>query len=92
MLTTTTLNAPAPRLLYAKKEAAYQLSISVRSLNYLIAEGRINVRRIGGWVLVPYSELIRFSRHDRYDLLAPEKNDAALGKRNPLVRSRRPQL
>ena len=33
---------PAPRLLYDRKEAARQLSISVRSLDYLIAGKQFN--------------------------------------------------
>ena len=65
---------PTPRLLYSKKESAYLFSISLRSLEYLIAEGRLNVRRIGGRVLVPHEELLRFSRHDRNDLLVPEED------------------
>jgi hypothetical protein len=69
----TTPNTLAPRLLYSKKESAYQLSLSLRSLNYLISEDRINVRRIGGRVLIPHEELLRFSRHDRHDLLVPVK-------------------
>jgi hypothetical protein len=67
----------APRLLYSKKESAYLLSISLRSLNYAISEGRLNVRRIGGRVLVPHDELLRFSRHDRNDLLVPERDRPA---------------
>jgi hypothetical protein len=69
----TQSQVPDPRPLYSKKESAYQFSISLRSLNYLISDGRINVRRIGGRVLIPHYELLRFSRHDRHELLVPEK-------------------
>jgi hypothetical protein len=44
---------PAPRLLYDRKEAARQLSISVRSLAYLIANKMFQTRRIGKKVLIP---------------------------------------
>jgi hypothetical protein len=42
-----TLQAPAPRLLYSRAEAARQLSISVRSLDYLLASKTFQTRRIG---------------------------------------------
>jgi excisionase family DNA binding protein len=52
----------APRLLYTRKEAAYQLSISVRSLDYLITSKEIGTRRIGQRVLIPHSELVRYAK------------------------------
>jgi hypothetical protein len=54
----------APRLLYDRKEAARQLSISVRSLDYQIAGKQIRTRRIGSKVMVTHGELVRFSRTD----------------------------
>jgi hypothetical protein len=54
----------APRLLYDRKTAARQLSISVRSLDYLISGKRLNTRRLGKKVLIPHGELVRFSRGD----------------------------
>jgi hypothetical protein len=56
-----------PRLLYTRQEAAYKLSLSVRSLDYYIATKRISTRRKGRKVLVPHGELIRFSRMDHLD-------------------------
>ncbi|MCU1247061.1 MAG: DNA-binding protein [Edaphobacter sp.] len=55
MITPTT----APRLLYDRKEAARQISISVRSLDYMIAGKKIAIQRIGSRVLVPHAELVR---------------------------------
>jgi hypothetical protein len=55
---------PAPRMLYDRKEAARQLSISVRSLDYLIAGKSFQTRRIGKKILIPHAELVRFSRAD----------------------------
>lgn len=52
------------RMLYDRKDAARQLSISVRSLDYLIAGKRLATRRIGKKVLIPRGELLRFSRSD----------------------------
>lgn len=53
-----------PRLLYSRAEAAYQLSISERALDYLIAKKELAVRRLGKKILVPHGELVRFSRMD----------------------------
>ena len=50
------------KLLYDKKTAADQLSISLRSLNYFISRGEIRFRRVGRRVLIPQSELVRFAR------------------------------
>lgn len=50
------------RILYDRKTAATQLSISVRSLDYLISGKKLNTRRIGKKVLVPRGELIRFAQ------------------------------
>jgi excisionase family DNA binding protein len=55
------------RLLYDRKTAAEQLSISVRSLDYLIANRKLDTRRIGKKVLVPYAELKRFASANHYD-------------------------
>lgn len=54
------------RLLYDRKEAARQLSISVRSLDYLIAGKQLATRRLGKKVLIPHGELVRFSRADHF--------------------------
>ena len=56
----------SPRLLYDRKSAARQLSISVRSLDYMLAGGKFQTRRIGKKVLIPHGELVRFSRADHF--------------------------
>ena len=55
------------RLLYDRKEAAKQLSISVRSLDYLIAARKLETRRIGKKVLIPHSSLVQFSKSNHYE-------------------------
>jgi hypothetical protein len=55
------------RLLYDRKAAARMLSISVRSLDYLIAGRELETRRIGKKVLIPYGSLSRFSQANHYD-------------------------
>jgi hypothetical protein len=47
--------------LYDRKEAARQISISVRSLDYLIAGKQISIRRIGSRILIPHAELVRLA-------------------------------
>lgn len=56
--------APAPRMLYSRDEAAYQLCISTRALDYLIEKKELAVRRMGRKILIPHSELLKFSRKD----------------------------
>jgi len=50
------------RLLYDRKTAARMLSISVRSVAYLLSRGQIRFRRIGSKTLIPHAELVRFAR------------------------------
>lgn len=57
-------NGNPDRILYSRKDAAECLSISVRSLDYLIEGGQLSTRRIGKKVLVPAAELKKFARSD----------------------------
>jgi excisionase family DNA binding protein len=52
------------RLLIDRRHAAQYLSISQRSLDYLLAHGELHTRRIGSRVLIPLSELQRYARTD----------------------------
>lgn len=53
-----------------REEAAEMLSISRRSLDYLLAQKQLTFRRIGSRVLIPVSDLKRFSRADPPQRLA----------------------
>jgi excisionase family DNA binding protein len=55
---------PDAKLLVGREEAAVRLSLSVRSVDYLLADRLLKFRRIGGRVLIPISELERFARMD----------------------------
>jgi len=57
------------KLLVGRVEAAGMLSISCRALDYLVANKQLLVRRIGTRVLIPLSELQRFSRSDHPERL-----------------------
>jgi excisionase family DNA binding protein len=63
-------------LLIQRKQAAAMLGITLRSVDYLLADGRLRSRRIGGRVLIPMEELKRFAAVDRRERLVP----SALGK------------
>lgn len=54
------------RLLYDRKEAARQLSISVRSLDYIIAAKAFDTRRIGRKVLVTRASLMRYASGNHF--------------------------
>ena len=59
------------KLLVSKKEAAQALSISIRSLEYLIARRELQTRRIGKRVLVLASALHKFVKRDHANALVP---------------------
>jgi hypothetical protein len=61
--------SPDDKLLVGRVEAAGMLSISCRALDYLVANKQLLVRRIGTRVLIPLSELQRFSRFDHPERL-----------------------
>ena len=69
------------KLLYAKKEAAAMLSISVRSLEYLIVRGELKVRRFGGRTLVHHKELERRAGRDVIENLVPQTRRVTTGDR-----------
>ena len=62
--------APEEKLLVGREEAAEMLSISRRSVDNLLAQKRLTFRRIGSRVLIPVSDLRRFSRADHPQRLA----------------------
>jgi hypothetical protein len=61
------------RLLYDRKTAARMLSISIRSLDYLIADRKLETRRIGKKVLIPHGELVKFSKANHFGSVMGEK-------------------
>ena len=60
------------RLLYDRKEAARQLSISVRGLDYIIAAKELDTRRIGRKVLVTHASLVRYASGNHYTVNQPD--------------------
>ena len=64
-----TTDGPA-RLLYNRKEAARLLSISVGSLDYLIANKELSTRTLGKRKLIPHGDLVKFARADHFGPIA----------------------
>ena len=52
------------KLLYSRRDAARALSLSVRSIDYLICSGRIPTRRVGGKILIHVTDVRRFAKAD----------------------------
>jgi excisionase family DNA binding protein len=55
---------PSEKVLYTKREAAHILSISLRTLDYLIFSHQLPARRIGRRVLVHRDSIEQFARRD----------------------------
>jgi len=58
---TRAMPEPEEKILVGRKEAARLLSISQRSLDYLVADKELAVKRIGARVLITIAELKRFA-------------------------------
>jgi excisionase family DNA binding protein len=54
-------------LLYPRKDAAFQLGISVRSLDYLISNRKLTFQKIGKRVLIHHRELVNFAGKNHHD-------------------------
>jgi hypothetical protein len=67
-LETSATSAQETRLLYDRKGAARQLSISVRSLDYLIAGKQLDTSRIGKKVMISHGVLSRFAKGNHYTI------------------------
>jgi excisionase family DNA binding protein len=60
------------KILYSMKEAAAQVSLSVSTLEQLVTQGEVHVRRIGKRILVPRKELERLATRD-VEIFWPER-------------------
>jgi hypothetical protein len=55
---------PKAKLLVSRREAAAIVSLSIRSIDYLLARKQLPFRKIGTRTMIPVSELQRFARMD----------------------------
>ena len=62
--------APEDKFLVSREEASQMLSISQRALDYLVATKRLPMRRIGGRVLIPVTDLRQYARFDHPERIA----------------------
>lgn len=82
MSTATVIPFPTSRMLYSRTEAARQLSISVRTLDYIVAAKQLDTRRIGKKVLITHASLVRYSQGNHYDITSRSDADTeASGER-----------
>ncbi len=68
--------SPSQKVLYTKREAAQLLSISLRSLDYLIVSQQLPARRIGRRVLVHRDSIEQFARLDHVSIRTSEAASA----------------
>lgn len=59
--------APVERLLYGRREAAQALSISIRRVDYGLACGEFETRRVGRRVLITARSLKQWARSDHFE-------------------------
>jgi excisionase family DNA binding protein len=62
------------RILYSRREAAEELSISVSSIDQLIRTKKISTRRQGRRVLIARAELDKYARQDNPKIWPPKQN------------------
>lgn len=66
----STLHHPCreTRVLYDRRCAAHQLSISTDTLDRLIGNKQLSARRIGKRILIPHTDLMRLARKDTLNI------------------------
>jgi excisionase family DNA binding protein len=62
------------RLLYSRKQAAEELSLSVSTIDQLIRGKLLAFRRQGRRVLFTRAEIERFARTDHFQIWPPKQN------------------
>jgi excisionase family DNA binding protein len=63
-ITAAAISPDTPKLLFSRKEAAYSLGLSLRSICTLLKNGKLKYRKVGVKTLIPHQELVRFSKSD----------------------------
>lgn len=68
------------KLLYDRKSAAFALSVSPRTIDYGLAAGAFDTRRIGRKVLITAASLKRYAAANHFGPVNGHKEQAALKK------------
>lgn len=72
-------NPPVEKLLYSRKDVAYALSISLRSVDTMISNQVLVTRRFGGRVMIPAADVRRLAeRIIRCDMLSGSSSSPKL--------------
>lgn len=67
-------NKEIDKLLVSKREAARALSLSIRTIEYLISRKELTARRVGRRTLVVFTSLQTFARRDHSSPSPPKRN------------------
>ena len=78
------MDSEPQQLMYSKRSAARVLDLSVRTVEYLLASGQLESRRVGRKVLIPRASLVRFASRD-HAVIRPDsdRNARAVQRRSP---------
>jgi hypothetical protein len=60
---------------YGRREAAWKLSVSIRSVDYLIARKVLDTRKDGKRIFITHASLVRYAATNHYGAFAGEKAD-----------------
>ncbi len=60
---------------YGRKEAAWKLDLSIRSVDYLIARKLLDTRKDGKRIFITHTSLVRYAATNHYGAFAGEKAD-----------------
>jgi excisionase family DNA binding protein len=71
------LPTEVPKILVSKREAAFVLSLSVRTIENLISRKELVTRRVGRRTLIPVSSLEAFARRDHASPSPTKRSHAA---------------
>jgi hypothetical protein len=72
------------KLLYSRRDAAEALSLSIRSIDYLITAGQLTTRRVGGKILIPAGAVRRFAREDHPQLVRSNSMAVSTDRKPPV--------
>ena len=60
----------ATRMRYGRKESAWKLGISIRSIDYLIARKLLDTRRDGKRIFITHASLVKYAATNHYGAFA----------------------
>ena len=63
------------KLLYDRRSAAFALSVSVRTVDYGLANGEFETRRIGRKVLITAASLKKFAASNHFGPVSKTRNE-----------------